>query len=55
MELFNVSCPKCGKEFKDLKIGINSYLEMKCSKCKKVVFVKTTKKGIKSNIKETVG
>ena len=54
MELFVVSCPMCRKEVKNLKLGNNSYLEVKCSKCKELYFIKITKKGIKSNRLETV-
>ncbi len=54
MELFVVSCPCCRKEVKNLKVGTNSYLEIDCSRCKERYFIKTTKKGIKSNKIETV-
>ena len=49
---FDVTCPKCHMTLNNIRIGINSYLEVSCSRCQKKYYVKSTNSGVKATLLE---
>lgn len=45
---FDVTCPRCHRTLPNIKIGINSYLEVSCTHCQKEYYVKSTNSGVRA-------
>lgn len=47
---FPVTCPSCGKQLENTKLGINSYLETCCPYCGVSLWAKSNTIGVKINL-----
>ena len=46
---FTVVCPHCNKSLENIKLGTNSYAEIKCPHCNGALWAKSTNNGIRTN------